>query len=179
MMKHLFALLMLLLSAFGLQSAALAASVAATAATPEVAVTLTVFKVVKQADGSEALVAGDAGPGDTVEYQVRYNNAGSSKVQHLLATLPIPASGMEYLAAGVSPSNVEASTDGVSFAAVPLKRSVTGADGKVKIELVPTSHYRVLRWDLGDLPPGKVATVRSRMRLNKFSNPLATTTEVK
>lgn len=171
MKQLLLALSLFLLAVFGLPEAI--------AAGADVRVKLDVFKVVQQADGKEALVSGGAGPGDTVEYQVRYTNAGNAKVQNLLATLPIPDGGMEYLPAGVSPANVQASTDGVIFAPVPLKRNVTDATGKVVVQLVPVSQYRVLRWELGELSPGKDATVRSRMRLSKFSNPVATTSEVK
>lgn len=178
MMNRLLVILsMFLLMAFGLPAAMAAPAVKA--AGDDVHVSLAVFKVVQQADGKESLVAGDAGPGDIVEYQVRYTNAGSTGVKNLLATLPIPVGGLEYLPAGASPANVQASLDGVTFAPVPLKRNVTGADGKAVVQLVPESQYRVLRWEIGELSPGKVATVRSRMRLSKFSNPLATTNEVK
>lgn len=106
-----------------------------------------------------------ANPGDTIEYQVTYRNNGNTPAKQTKAVLPVPAGGMAYLPDSASPTKVEASLDGKTYAPVPLQREFI-RDGKKVTEAVPATEYRFLRWDLGDLPPGQAATVKSRMRLS-------------
>jgi uncharacterized repeat protein (TIGR01451 family) len=131
----------------------------------DVVVKLTAQKVVRAKDGTETLVNADPAPGDTVEYRVVYTNQGKAPVRQVQAVLPVPAPDMEYLADSSLPANASASTDGKTFAPIPLKREVTGPDGSRRWEAVPLDQYRVLRWDLGDMSPGKSITVSSRMKL--------------
>lgn len=133
--------------------------------TQAVDVRLQAFQVVTQDKGGEKLVpATSAQPGDTVEYQVTYQNNGKAPAKAVVATLPVPDGAMAYLDGSAAPKAVQASLDGKEFAALPLKREVV-RNGKKVTETVPSSEYRFLRWQLGDLAPGKSATVTSRMRI--------------
>jgi hypothetical protein len=148
-----------------------AAALAAALSLPawsEVKVVLTASRIVT-ANGSEKREPGDkAKPGDVIEYVADYKNVPDEKskgaVSHVNANLPVP-NGMEYMPGTAVPANVMATTDGINFAPVPLKRNVKGADGKMKEELVPYSEYKALRWDLGEIGPGASKQVKARMRV--------------
>jgi uncharacterized repeat protein (TIGR01451 family) len=130
----------------------------------KVNVVLTANKIVV-VNGSEKKEPGDkAKPGDVIEYVADYTNTDKQSVNQVQANLPVP-SGMEYLPGTAVPANVTATTDGTHFAPVPLKRSVKGADGKMKEELVPTSEYKSLRWDLGEIGAGATKSVKTRMKV--------------
>lgn len=130
-----------------------------------VTATLHAFKVVAGKDGQKLVATTEALPGDTIEYQVTYRNGGSAPAKDVMATLPVPAGGMHYLADSATPAKVQASLDGKTFSPVPLTRTVM-KDGKPVVETVPASEYRFLRWPLGELAPGRSVTVSSRMRLD-------------
>lgn len=134
------------------------------AAPGEVEVTLRAFQVVSAAGASTLVPTTRAKPGDTIEYQVTYTNRGATPARDVKAILPIPKGGMTYLAGSALPAKVLASLDGVNYAPAPLQREVV-RDGRRVVEPVPLVEYRTLRWDLGDLPAAKSATVTSRMRL--------------
>ena len=130
----------------------------------EVKVVLTASRIVV-VNGSEQRQPSDkARPGETIEYVAEYRNTGKSGVSNVVATLPVP-SGMEYLPKTALPGQVTASTDDRNYAPVPLKRSVRGADGRMREELVPFSEYRSLRWTLGDLAAGASKSVKARMQV--------------
>jgi uncharacterized repeat protein (TIGR01451 family) len=129
-------------------------------------VNLTAHRVTSGSNGREVLAPGDkARPGEVVEYQALYTNVSTDGVRQLVATLPIP-DGMEYLPSTAVPAQVQASLDGNSFAAVPLRRKVKLADGREVMRDVPTSEYRWLRWTLGSLEGNGQETVRARVRVN-------------
>ena len=131
----------------------------------DVVVTLKAQKVVRTSDGKEVLkVADRAMPGEVIQYDALYRNQGRTGVRNLQPTLPIPA-GLEYLPDSAKPAPTKASVDGKNFAPIPLMRQVVLPDGTTKEELVPTSHYRALRWELGDLDSGGKALVSARARL--------------
>lgn len=128
-------------------------------------VRLQAYQVVTTKDAGEKLVpATVANPGDTIEYQVTYQNNGKAPAKAVAATLPVPEGAMAYLDGSAAPKAIKASLDGKQFSSIPLTREVTRA-GKRVIETVPPAEYRFLRWELGDLAPGKAATVTSRMRV--------------
>lgn len=128
--------------------------------------TLEAHKVVRSVDGKEQFTAAaDAKPGDVLVYRATYKNVSDKPLRNVMATLPVPATGVEYLADSAAPTAVEASTDGVQFALAPLKRVVKLHDGKPQQQLVATTEYRFLRWPLGDLPAGASKTVSARMRV--------------
>lgn len=134
------------------------------AADGDIAVTMQAFKVVATANGTELQPTDKALPGDTIEYHVAYRNTGKTAARDVVATLPVPAGGMAYVADSATPATVTASLDGQQFAPVPLQRTVE-RDGRRITETVPATEYRVLRWTLGELAAGRTATVTSRMRL--------------
>jgi len=130
----------------------------------EVKVNLAASKIVS-ANGAEHKQSADkAKPGEIIEYVADYQNLDKASVKNVMATLPVPA-GLEYLPQTSSPEAVLATTDGSTYAPVPLKRSVRAADGKMVEELVPYSEYRSLRWNLGVIAAGANKTVKARMKV--------------
>jgi len=129
-----------------------------------VAVELTAQRVTKD-QGKEVLVpAAEAKPGELIEYRALYRNDGASEAKGLMATLPIPR-GTQYVPGSALPRRVEASLDGHTFAAVPLKRTVKTPDGRTVVQEVPVAEYRALRWPLGALPSRDQRTVSARVRV--------------
>jgi uncharacterized repeat protein (TIGR01451 family) len=134
---------------------------------------LSVFQVGKNAEGKEVLLAADkAAPGDTLEYQTVYQNNSKSTVKALAATLPLPA-GLAFVPGSAKPANPQASVDGTTFAAMPLKIMVKVPSGKLEEKLVPYSEYRALRWNLGDLPANEKVTVSARALVSPVSGSVA------
>src|SRR6185369_16657911 len=122
-----------------------AASSPAKPAAGSVAVELTAQRVTK-AQGKEVLAPADeARPGELIEYRALYRNDGAGEARGLMATLPIPR-GTQYVAGSALPRRVEASLDGRTFAAVPLKRTEKTPDGRTIVQEVPVAEYRALRW---------------------------------
>ena len=146
--------------------AGIAVLLAAPAAIADVSVQMTNNRVVTGADGKQTLQDGShARPGDVLEYHAVYRNDGSKPARELLATLPIPTNGLEYLPKTAFPDGAQASLDGKAFATPPLMRTVKLPGGKEVLREVPVSEYRFLRWKLGELPAGKSVTVGARMRV--------------
>ena len=129
----------------------------------QVAVTLHAFQVVGAGKDQRLAPTVQANPGDVIEYQVTYQNTSAAPARQVKATLPVPEGGMAYLEGSASPG-LQASLDGVSYAAPPLKREIV-RDGRRIQQIVPPSEYRFLRWDLGELGAGQSKTVNSRMRV--------------
>ena len=141
-----------------------AASSPAKPAAGSVAVELTAQRVTK-AQGKEVLAPADeARPGELIEYRALYRNDGAGEARGLMATLPIPR-GTQYVAGSALPRRVEASLDGRTFAAVPLKRTEKTPDGRTIVQEVPVAEYRALRWPLGALPSRDQRTVSARVRV--------------
>jgi uncharacterized repeat protein (TIGR01451 family) len=132
---------------------------------PEVKVRLTAQRVDKNVHGKETISSGEsAKPGEIIEYRAVYKNSGAAAARNLLATLPVPAE-MEYLSDTASPAAASATTDGVTFSRMPLKRKVKLAEGAVANREVPVDEYRALRWELKDLAPGTSMSVSARMKI--------------
>lgn len=130
----------------------------------EVKVTLVANKIVKS-NGAEVKQSGEtAKPGDTIQYAAEYRNTDKTSVRNVVATLPVPA-GMEYVPDTETPRPALASTDGMHFSAIPLKRTVRNASGQSTEELVPYSEYRTLRWNLGEISGGGSKTVVARVKV--------------
>lgn len=129
-----------------------------------VEVTLQQFKVVKRGQAEALEPVERVKPGEMIEYQAVYRNTSSRAVGQLQATLPVPAN-VEYLPNTAKPSAVQASVDGITYAPVPLRRSVKLPSGQTEMRDVPVVEYRSLRWSIGDLPANQKVTVSARMRL--------------
>ena len=131
-----------------------------------VVVALTAQKVVRAADGKETFTSADKlGPGDVVEYRAVYRNRSAGPVRNVLANLPVPAAGFEYIAETAAPALQSASLDGKTFSPVPLKRTVVLTNGQREELPVPLREYRALRWQIGDLAAGASVTVKARMQV--------------
>lgn len=142
---------------------ATAAFAEAPAAKPPVSVELSAYQIsVNQKGESVAKPVSKVKPSDIIEYRAIYTNNTAKAVKGLVATLPIPAD-TQFLAKS-SPAQAQASTDGVNFAAMPLKRKV----GTQTVN-VPLQDYRALRWTIAELPAGKSITVTAQTRVNSAS----------
>jgi hypothetical protein len=129
-----------------------------------VTVALTASRIVYTGEKETTQAAVSARPGDLLQYEAAYRNRSRSDIKALQATLPIPA-GLELQLGSIKPAGALASIDGITFAAMPLTRTVTGADGKPRQESVPTADYRALRWTAPQLSPGAQFTVSARARV--------------
>lgn len=117
----------------------------------DVGANLTVQKVVVSPEGKEQFLPADqATPDEILLYTAVYTNRTGGAVKGLIATLPIPQ-GVEYLANTAKPVGATASLDGKTFQSIPLKRKVKSADGTEREELVPTTEYRKLQWNVREL----------------------------
>jgi uncharacterized repeat protein (TIGR01451 family) len=127
------------------------------------------YKVARDANNKEVLSPADkVAPGDLLRYQVTYQNNGKSLLKQLTATLPLPV-GTTYVAGSAKPANAMASVDDKTFAAIPLKRMVKKADGKLEEQLIPLAEYRALRWNLGELAEKSKVEVSARTRVNQVA----------
>lgn len=109
--------------------------------------------------------AADAKPGDVIEYRSVYGNNTKSTINGLLATIPVPA-GTTYVEGSAVPAAPTASVDTVTFATIPLIRTVQGANGVIRKEPVPLAEYRAVRWNAGSLGAGQETVVSLRVRVN-------------
>ncbi|MBD5804729.1 hypothetical protein AZOA_41740 [Azoarcus sp. Aa7] len=132
----------------------------------DLSVRLEVLRVLVQPDGREtATAAGQARPGELLEYRAHYGNAGQVATRQVTATLPLPAGGVVFIPGSAHPAGAEASTDGKHFETMPLQRWVVLPDGRRELRPVPAEEYRSLRWKLGDLAPRQAMTVSARVRV--------------
>jgi uncharacterized repeat protein (TIGR01451 family) len=109
--------------------------------------------------------AGEGKPGDVLQYSATYKNTAATPAAKLLVTLPVPP-GTTLVQASAEPTQAMASTDGKTFAPMPLTRVVKQADGSTRKEPVPLPEYRALRWDIGALPAGASSVVSLRVRID-------------
>jgi hypothetical protein len=136
--------------------------------------TLRVSRIVLLEDGTESHQSADsAKPGDLLEYVAEYHNSSTHVIRQLAATLPI-ADGTEYIPASALPAGALASTDGSTFASLPLTRKAVQPDGKLVDQPIPYREYRFLRWPSQDLPAGKTLQVGARARLSTEPKTAAT-----
>ncbi len=142
------------------------------AADPVIVANITAVKVVVQGGKEMETSADRAKPGDVIEYRVEYRNTSKNGVANVIATLPVPANGVEYILDTDAPRGATASVDGETFAPIPLMRTVTLPSGRKAMQPVPFSEYRYLRWSLGGLPAEAQKRVSARVRL--IAAPVAT-----
>lgn len=90
--------------------------------------------------------------GATIQYKAIYHNTLNSSINDVLVILPIPQN-MTFTGEAV-PASAQATVDGTNFADMPLMRRVNG-----KLEAIPYSEYKALRWNIKYLPAKKSAFV--------------------
>lgn len=140
--------------------AAMATAYAAPVAVEPVSVKLSAYHITQNAKGETvATVVDKVKPNDIIEYRANYTNNTGKTIKNLTATLPIPAD-TQFLAKS-APAAALASTDGVNFAAMPLKRKV----GTQTVN-VPLREYRALRWTIAEVPAGKSVMVTAQTRVS-------------
>jgi uncharacterized repeat protein (TIGR01451 family) len=151
---------------------------AAAQGTDDLEIVLEQRKIVVDASGREKTEAAESSrPGDVIEYVATYRNKGKNPARQIEGTVPVPE-GMEFTGKQSGPSAFLASLDGQRFALPPLKRRVKTADGReISVDALD-SDYKALRWQLGDLAPGKSLSVSARMRLNPVNGPVAAGTAI-
>lgn len=146
------------------------ACLTAEAQTPAVSSVLSA-SVVSLVDGKTVKkLAVDAKPGDVIEYRAIYVNNSKAPVERVLASVPIPE-GTTLIVKTASPADASASVDAVTFAPMPLTRTVKLADGTVRTEAVPLSEYRSVRWALASIAPGQQVAVSVNVRVNPIAAP--------
>lgn len=144
-------------------------SLAAIAADP-ITGTIEARKVVTGEKGEELfLPANEVRPQDVIEYRLTYSNTGTTAVQHVAITDPVPA-GVQYVAKTAKDARshrVEFSVDsGKTFHAWPVKVTKKAADGKeITVDATPEMVTHI-RWTLsGDLKPANEVTFSYRARV--------------
>jgi len=131
----------------------------------EVGANLAVQKVVVSPDGKEQFLPADqAAPDEILVYTAVYTNRTGGAVKGLVAMLPIPQ-GVAYLAGSAKPAGAKASTDGVTFQTIPLKRKVKLADGTENEVLIPTGEYRELQWNVSELAADASFSASARAKI--------------
>ena len=132
----------------------------------DVVVVLKGLKIVRLADGKEGHEpATQAKPGDIIEYTATYTNRSNAAVKNLVATLPIP-SDTEYVGGSAQPAEAQAAAADGAYQAMPLKRKVKLANGEEEEREVAFAEYRTLRWQVGELAPGKEFVVTARVSVS-------------
>ena len=123
-------------------------------------------QVVSVVDGKSASKpAADAKPGDVIEYRAVYANNTKSAINGLLATIPVPV-GTTLIYGSAIPTDPTASVDTVTFAPMPLIRTIKSANGVLRKEPVPLENYRAVRWNAGALASGQETVVSLRVLVN-------------
>lgn len=132
-----------------------------------ITVNLKQFKVLSDAKGEVQFTDASAVlPGDVIEYRAVYSNRGATTLP-VVATLPIPES-LEYLKESASASNKIAHTVALKdshFSKEPLVQKLVPASGVTESQPLPYASYRYVRWDLGNLSPGKSVEVSVRAKV--------------
>lgn len=138
--------------------------IAEVAAKPAVSVNLSAYEISMNKKGESVVKPVDqVKPNDIIEYRATYTNNTAKTISGLVATLPIPAD-TQFLAKS-TPAKAQASTDGINFAAMPLKRKMG-----TQMVNVPLQEYRALRWTIAELPAGKSVIVTAQTRVNSTAS---------
>jgi hypothetical protein len=131
-------------------------------------------KKVTVLEGKEVLgSASIAKPGDVIEEVATYTNLSKKNTRRVEATLPVPQY-TEPVLSSILPANAKASTNGTTFATIPLKKKVRQANGVMIEQPVPLAEYRFLRWSAIELAPEKKFVASARFRLLENVAPVTT-----
>lgn len=112
--------------------------------------TMTAYVVSTDQAGKEVLEpATEVAPGQTVEYQLTYENTSTDPLKDLIVTGPVPRV-TAYIGKSAfteAKANLQVSIDGgKTFENEPVKRLVKDANGKKVERIIPPSAYTHLRW---------------------------------
>lgn len=144
--------------ALGFLSAILLVAAMAEAAEP-LAVTLTVARVVRAADGSEITTdAANAKPGERLRYTAVYRNTTDRRLSSVVATVPVPP-GTTLERESPRPAAAAYSVDGIVFRLWPAEA----------IQQPPAALVRAIRWAAVDLAPGASFTVTLTVEIDAVS----------
>lgn len=114
---------------------------------------LTAGKIVINREGKKLYIpVNTAKVGTLIQYRATYSNTLNQPIQNTTITLPIPAS-TEFTGEAYPPS-AQGSVDYHNYTDIPLMRIVNG-----KMEEIPFSEYKSLRWDIKFIPARKSVNV--------------------
>jgi uncharacterized repeat protein (TIGR01451 family) len=121
----------------------------------------------KDGEKVETLVqAGEAEPGDVLEYVATYTNVSDGGLSGFNIKLPVPANTnfiAETANASVSSDFVVSIDGGKTFEETPVTREVV-KNGKKETVVIPPEEYEVLAWKVADvLKPKTAMTMRYRV----------------
>ena len=153
------------------QTPAAPANAAQTSPVRVTASTQLVTKVTVDGKATERLSdAGGVQPGNLLQLNQKVDNVSSGVIRGLALSMNVdPATTFQTSGCSVAGVTTLFSADGRTFAAAPLKKTVTVTENgqSVKKEVVvPPSEYKALRWRLPDLAGGQSANcfVRASVR---------------
>ena len=114
------------------------------------------------ANGQEILVPVNANTrlqsGNVLEYQGYFTNTNADRVRKMTVTMSIPEQ-VELLRA-VSPDFPYGSTDGNTFARMPLRGKVDN-----QLQEIPLKYYKAVRWDIEGVGLNDTVAVKYRARV--------------
>ena len=123
--------------------------------------------VVSAKDGKETLAPAEtAPPGQVMEYAITAANSAKSALKKVQVVGPVPKNTAYVEKSAQKADLLEVSIDdGKTFAKPPIKRTVTGPDGKSSEIEVDASEYTHLRWTLPEIKGGASQELRYRVRV--------------
>src|SRR5262245_58818537 len=83
---------------------------------PNIVVELQAFHVVLQGGKEKLEPAEQIKPGEILEYRATYRNTSHVLAHNVVATLPVPPQGVQYIQSSAQPVGVLASTNGRDYA---------------------------------------------------------------
>ncbi|MBF5041542.1 MULTISPECIES: DUF11 domain-containing protein [Myxococcaceae] len=139
---------------------------------PHIELDIKPFKQVVQTKGgvktTTRVSADSAAPGETIDYEVHYKNAGDAPAVNAVVDDPVPA-GTSYVAGSAAGpgSDITFSIDGgKTFApAAQLFRTARGASGKTERQPASPAEYTHVRWTLKRVEAGAAGTLTFQVRV--------------
>ncbi|MEE9302167.1 MAG: hypothetical protein V3U84_00130 [Thiotrichaceae bacterium] len=147
------------------------AAVAANKAQSPLSSEMKAFVVQKDATGKEKLMAvKSAEPGQTIQYQLTYQNKGKGALKGLTVTGPVPAN-THFLGKSthtkVKADLVVSIDGGKTYEKEPVKRMKAQADGSKKMVVIPADKYTHVRWKTKSaLQSGSKQVFNYRVKVN-------------
>lgn len=114
------------------------------------------------ANGQELLVPVNANTrlqsGNVLEYQGYFTNTNADRVRQMTVTMSIPE--QVELVRAVSPDFPYGSTDGTTFARMPLRGKMDN-----QLQEIPLKYYKAVRWDIEGVGLNDTVMVKYRARV--------------